>query len=106
MSQHLTGNWFDRQDVYNNMHDFFNELISNQELRKEEDTNVIYEQVMDSCTTHFNPPTKALAYPMIWSFMISWLESRIQYRENLVWPRKYLRISKEVFFKRQQQTSV
>jgi hypothetical protein len=106
MSQQVTGNWFDRQDVYDNQYDFYNELVGNKELRDENDLNIIYDAVMDSSTTHFKAPTKALAYPMIWSFMISFLEDRIQYRENLVWPRKYLRIAKEVFFKRQQPNSV
>lgn len=106
MSQQVTGNWFDRQDVYDNQYDFYNELIGKEELKDENDLNIIYDAVMDSSTTHFKAPTKALAYPMIWSFMISFLEDRIQYRENLVWPRKYLRIAKEVFFKRQQPNSV
>ena len=106
MSGHQTGNWFNRQDIYDNQYDFYNELIANEELKDEEDLNKIYDVVMDACTTHFETPTKALAYPMIWSFMISFLEDRIQYRENLVWPRKYLRVAKEVFFKRQQPNSV
>jgi len=45
---------------------------------------------------------KALAYPMIWSFIISYAEDRIKYRKDLVYPRKYLRVAKSVFFQRQE----
>ena len=97
-----SGQWFNRQDINDNMYDFYNELIKKTELRDCNDSNKIFDEVMDSSTTHFETPTKALAYPMIWTFMISFLEERIKYREDLVWPRKYLRVAKSVFFKRQQ----
>jgi hypothetical protein len=97
-----TGQWFNRQDIYDNMHDFLNELVAKEELREEQDMDIIYEAVMDSSTTHFDEPAKALAYPMIWSFIISYAEERIKYRKNLVYPRKYLRVAKSVFFKRQE----
>jgi len=97
-----TGQWFDRQDIYDNMHDFLTEMVNKKELREEQDENKIYEEVMDSSTTHFNEPMKALAYPMIWSFIISYAEDRIKYRKDLVYPRKYLRVAKSVFFQRQQ----
>lgn len=98
-----TGQWFNRQDVYDNMHDFINEMINKKDLRACKDQEKIFEEVMDSSTTHFDEPSKALAYPMIWSFIINYVEERIKHREDLVYPRKYLRIAKFVFFKRQEK---
>lgn len=98
-----TGQWFNRQDVYDNMHDFINEMINKKDLRDCKDQEKIFEEVMDSSTTHFEEPYKALAYPMIWSFIIKYVEERIKHREDLVYPRKYLRIAKFVFFKRQEK---
>ena len=103
MTSPNVGQWFDRDDLYNNMHDFFNEMIEKKELRDENDKNKIFEEVMDSTTTHFQQPDKALAYPMMWHYMIAYDEDSIKYRENLVYPRKYLRVAKAVFFERQQR---
>ena len=103
MTSPSVGQWFDRQDLYDNMHDFFTEMINKKELRKSNDQNKIFEEVMDSCTTHFQAPDKALAWPMMWSFMISYAEDRIKYRDDLVYPRKYLRVAKAIFFERQQR---
>jgi hypothetical protein len=85
------------------MHDFFTEMINKKELRDSTNNNEIFEEVMDSCTTHFQTPDKALAWPMMWHFMTSYAEDRIKYRPKLVYPRKYLRVAKAVFFERQQQ---
>ena len=103
MTSPNVGQWFNRQDLYDNMHDFFNEMIDKKTLRDETDKNKIFDEVMDSTTTHFQQPDKALAYPMMWHMMISYAEDRIKYRENLVYPCKYLRVAKSVFFERQQQ---
>ena len=100
-----TGQWFNKNDIYANQFDFINELINKKGLRNSTDEIEIYNEVMDSCTTHFEVPTKALAYPMIWSYIIEFCEKRIKQREDLVYPRKYLRIAKHVFFKRQENNN-
>lgn len=97
-----TGEWFNKKDIYANMFDFINELVNKKELRNSTNDIEIYNEVMDSSTTHFETPTKALAYPMIWSYITNYCEERIKQREDLVYPRKYLRIAKYVFFKRQE----
>ena len=98
-----TGQYFDRQDLYDNMHDFINDCVSNEALRTSTDQNEIYDFVMDLSTTHFEQPTKALAYPMMWTFIETYVEDRIKYRSDLVFPRKYVRVAKSVFFQRQNR---